>query len=296
MAEYKITCSSTCDLTAEHLKALDVGFLKFHYVLDGVEYPDDLYASCTPQQFYTRIKTGALPTTSQTTPEEVIALIEPLLQQGYDVLHIEFSSGLSGSYNSAVSAQKALLQKYPERKFTVVDSLAASSGYGLLVDKAVRLKNSGMSIDELTAWLEENKLRLRHWFFTTNLTHFKRGGRVSGAAAMFGSMLNICPVLDVNSQGKLIVRKKVIGKKKAIKAMVDIMTEQAENGENYSEKCYISNSMVLDDALLVASGAQTAFPKMNGRVLINNIGTVIGSHTGDGTVALFFFSKDKRGI
>ena len=210
-------------------------------------------------------------------------------------MHIEFSSGLSGSYNSALAAQKILSEKYPERKFLVVDSLAASSGYGLLVDKAVELKNGGMAIQDLKDCLEENQLRVRHWFFTTNLTHFKRGGRVSGAAAMFGSMLNICPVLDVNSQGKLIVRKKKIGKKKAIKELIDTMLQEAENGEDYNQKCYMSNSMVPDDAAKIATTLQSALLRMNGRVLINHIGTVIGSHTGDGTVALFYFSKDKRG-
>lgn len=296
MTDFKITCSSTCDLTAEHLKSLGVEYLKFHYIIDGVEYPDDLYATRTPEDFYTSIKKGALPTTSQTTPEEVIALIEPMLKSGYDVLHIEFSSGLSGSYQSALAAQKILCKKYPLRKFYVIDSLAASSGYGLLVDKAVRLKNEGADIEGVKNWVEANKLRLRHWFFTTNLIHFKRGGRVSGPAATFGTMLNICPVLDVNSQGKLIIRKKVLGKKKAIKTMIETMLSEVENGADYSEKCYISNSLVPDDAKAVAEGVENALVKMNGKVLINHIGTVIGSHTGDGTVALFYFSQDERTV
>lgn len=295
MANYKITCSSTCDLTAEHLKALDCEFIKFHYVIDGVEYPDDLFTSCTPEEFYGRIKNGALPTTSQITPAEAIEVFEPILKAGNDILHIEFSSGLSGSYNSSLTAKAELEKKYPERKIYVVDSLAASSGYGLLVDKAVELKNSGMNIDELNAWIEENKLRLRHWFFTPNLTHLKRGGRVSGAAAAIGSLLKICPVMDVNSLGKLTVRKKALGKKKAKKIVAELIREQAEGGLDYAEKCYISNSMVLDDATDVAKDIEGAFKNLKGgKVLINNIGTVIGSHTGDGTVALFYFSKDKR--
>ena len=293
MSNYKITCSSTCDLTAEHLKALDCAYIKFHYMIDGAEYPDDLFTTCTPEDFYGKIKNGALPTTSQITPAEAIEVFEPILKQGYDLLHIEFSSGLSGSYNSSLAAKAELEKKYPERKICVVDSLAASSGYGLLVDKAVELKNSGMSIDELYAWLEENKLRLRHWFFTGNLAHLKRGGRVSGAAATIGSLLKICPVMDVNSLGKLTVRKKALGKKKAKKIVAELIREQAEDGLDYAEKCYISNSMVLEDATDVARDIEQEFKCLKGgKVFINNIGTVIGSHTGDGTVALFYFSKD----
>ncbi len=185
-------------------------------------------------------------------------------------------------------------KKYPERKIYVTDSLAASSGYGLLVDKAAELKKQGMSIDELHDWVEKNKLRVRHWFFTTNLTHLKRGGRVSGPAAAIGNILGICPVMDVNSEGKLIVRKKTIGKKKAIKEMVSAMIAEAENGADYSEKCYISNSRVESDARAVADMVEANFKKLNGKVEINDIGTVIGSHTGPGTVALFFFSTSER--
>lgn len=294
MKDYKITCCSTCDLTAGHLASLGVAFAKYHYILDGKDHKDDLFVSSTPEQFYGAIAAGALPTTSQVTPEELIELWSPILAEGYDVLHIEFSSGLSGGYQSALTAQEEIKKHYPNRRLIIVDSLAASSGYGLLVDKAVELKNGGMDIDELAAWLEENKLRLRHWFFSTNLQHFKRGGRISGPAATIGTLLKICPVMDVNSEGKLIIRKKVTGKKKAIKEMYDQMFMQAEGGGDYSGKCYISHSLVMDDAKELASLVEKGFPKLNGKVEIDNIGTVIGSHTGPGTVALFFFSTTKR--
>ena len=294
MKDYKITCCSTCDLTAGHLASLGVAFAKYHYILDGKDHKDDLFVSSTPEQFYGAIAAGALPTTSQVTPEELIELWSPILAEGYDVLHIEFSSGLSGGYQSALTAQGEIKKHYPNRRLIIVDSLAASSGYGLLVDKAVELKNGGMDIDELAAWLEENKLRLRHWFFSTNLQHFKRGGRISGPAATIGTLLKICPVMDVNSEGKLIIRKKVTGKKKAIKEMYDQMFMQAEGGGDYSGKCYISHSLVMDDAKELASLVEKGFPKLNGKVEIDNIGTVIGSHTGPGTVALFFFSTTKR--
>lgn len=294
MKDYKITCCSTCDITAEHLASLGISYAKYHYIIDGVDHKDDLFVSSTPEQFYGAIDNGALPTTAQVTPEELIELWSPILKEGYDILHIEFSSGLSGGYTSALLAQEEAKKLFPECKVVVVDSLAASSGYGLLVDKAAELKAGGLGLEALATWLEENKLRLRHWFFSTNLQHFKRGGRISGPAAAIGSLLKICPVMDVNSEGKLIIRKKVTGKKKAIKEMYDQMRLQAEGGADYSGKCYISHSRVEGDAKELASMVEDGFPKLNGKVEIDNIGTVIGSHTGPGTVALFFFSKDKR--
>ena len=296
MSEYVITCCSTCDLSKAHMEKLGVDFGTYHYIIDGVDHIDDLFQSVSPKEFYGAIDAGAMPTTAQVSPEELIAVIEPHLKAGKDVLHIEFSSGLSGGYASALAAQKELSAKYPERKLYLVDSLAASSGYGLLVDKAVELKNGGMGIDELRNWLEENKLRLRHWFFSTNLQHFKRGGRISGASAAIGTLLGVCPVMDVNSEGKLIVRKKAMGKKKAIREMFALMCAQAEGGSDYCEKVFMSTSMAYDDAKAIAALAEASFPKMKGKVEINDIGTVIGSHTGPGTVALFFFSSDKRGI
>ena len=281
-------------MTAEHLKSLGVEFAKYHYIIDGVDYKDDLFVSSSPESFYGAIAAGALPTTSQVTPEELLELWSPILAQGHDILHIEFSSGLSGGYASALSAQEEVKKHYPARKVVVVDSLCASSGYGLLVDKAVELKAGGMGLEELAAWLEENKLRLRHWFFSTNLQHFKRGGRISGPAATIGSLLKICPVMDVNCQGKLIIRKKVTGKKKAIKEMFEQMSAQAEGGAGYDGKCFISHSDVIADARELADLIHSGFPKLNGSVEIDNIGTVIGSHTGPGTVALFFFSTTKR--
>ena len=294
MADYNITCCSTADISAEHLKKIGCAFGKYHYIIDGKDFSDDLYTSITPAEFYGKIDAGAMPTTSQVTPEELCEVFDPILADGYDILHIEFSSGLSGGWQSALAAQKIMSEKYPERKVYVVDSLAASSGYGLLVDKAAELKAGGMGIDELKKWVEENRLRVRHWFFATNLAHFKRGGRVSGPAAAIGSLLNICPVMDVNCEGKLIVRRKALGRKKAVKDMFSSMCAQAENGTGYSGKCYISHSMMDAEANQLKSMIEEAFPSLDGCVEINPIGTVIGSHTGPGTVALFFFGTDKR--
>ena len=296
MSDYKITCCSTADISAGHLKKLGCAFGKYHYIIDGKDYADDLYSTITPEQFYAKIDAGAMPTTSQVTSEELCEIFEPILSAGFDLLHIEFSSGLSGGWQSALAAQKIMQAKYPARKVYVVDSLAASSGYGLLVDKAAELKAGGMGIDELKKWIEDNRLRLKHWFFATNLAHFKRGGRVSGPAAAIGTLLNICPVMDVNSEGKLIVRRKAVGRKKALKDLFNCMCAQAEGGMNYSGKCYICPSMMESEANQLKGMVEEAFPRLNGKVEINPIGTVIGSHTGPGTVALFFFASDKRGL
>ncbi len=294
MSEYKITCSSTCDLSKAHLDGLGISYVKYHYIIDGKEYDDDLFTSRTAKEFYDGIDAGAMPTTSQVTPDELIDVFEPILKAGYDLLHIEFSSGLTGSFRSAVAAREEMEKKYPERKILLVDSLAASSGYGLLVDKAAELKEGGMDIDGLYAWLEENKLRVRHWFFSNNLAHFKRGGRISGASAAIGAMLGICPVMDINSEGKLIVRKKIMGKKKAIRELLRLMSEQAEGGEEYGGKCFLSHSRTFDDAETLAKMIDGKFLNLKESVKINDIGAVIGSHTGPGTLSLFYFSDKKR--
>lgn len=265
----------------------------FHYLIDGVEYPDDLGQTMPFDAFYQKISDGAQPTTSQVNAEDYEKMWEPLLAAGEDVLHITLSGGISGTINSAKVARDTLVTQFPERKLIVIDSLGASSGYGLLVTEACRLRDMGKSIDEAAAWLEENKLRLHHWFFSTDLTSYVRGGRVSKTAAVFGTLLKICPLLNMNNRGELIPREKIRTTKKVIKTIVERMEEHAQGGLDYSGKCYISNSACYEDARAVADLVESRFPKLDGKVLINSIGTVIGSHTGPGTVALFFFGDDR---
>ena len=219
---------------------------------------------------------------------------EEFLKEGKDVLHVSFSSGLSGTYNSAKIAAAELREKYPERKLIIVDSLAAASGYGLFMDMIADKRDDGMSIEELEAWVIENRLKIHHWFFATDLTFFVKGGRVSKAAGWFGTALKICPLLNVSYEGKLVPREKIRTKKKVIEAIVEKMAEFADGGEEYTGKCYICHSACEDDARAVADLVEARFPKMNGKVLINSIGTVIGSHTGPGTVALFFVGKERN--
>lgn len=294
MANYQLTCCSTADMPEEFFIKRDIKYVCFHFTMDGVQYDDDLGHSMAFDKFYARIAAGAMPTTSQVNVEEFISFFEPILKAGKDVLHISFSSGLSGESNAAQIAVGELRTRYPERRILALDSLAASSGYGLLMDALADMRDAGASIDEVYAWAQANRLRVHHWFFSTDLTHYKRGGRISATSAMLGTMFNICPLLNMSFEGKLIPREKVRTKKGVINRIVKRMEEHAQGGLDYSGKCFISYSACLEDAQAVAALVEERFPHLNGKVMINSIGTVIGSHTGPGTVALFFFGDERK--
>lgn len=293
MNDYILSCCSTADMTKEHFQKRNISYICFHFELDGKSYLDDLGESIAFDKFYQAMVDGADTKTSQINAEEFMEYFEPFLRDGKDIVHLTLSSGISGVYNSACIAREELLEKYPDREIYIVDSLAASSGYGLLMDRLADLRDEGMSAKDLAAWAEENKLKLHHWFFSSDLTFFVKGGRVSKTSGFVGNLLNICPLLNVSFEGKLIPRYKIRTKKKAIMAIVDKMVEFAENGTDYNGKCYISNSACLEDAKEVARLVEERFPHLNGSVEINSIGTTIGSHTGPGTVALFFWGSKR---
>ncbi len=287
---YILSCCSTADLTKEHLDSRNIKYAYFHYYLDDVEYPDDMGHTIAFDKFYQMMDEGADTRTSQINADEFVTLFTPYLKEGKDIVHVTTSSGISGVYNSAIIARDILKEEFPERNVYIVDSLAASSGYGLLMDKLADLRDSGMSAAELVAWAEENKKRVQHWFFSTDLKFFVKGGRVSRVAGFVGSILKICPLLNVSDEGKLVPKEKIRLKKNAILAAFEKMKENAENGADYDGKCYISNSACEEDARELAALIEGYFPKMNGKVEIMSIGTTIGSHTGPGTVALFFWA------
>ena len=289
MAEYCISCCSTADLTKEYFDKRGIRYVCFHYELGGTDYLDDLGQTMPPAELYRRMLAGEEVKTSQVSIGEYADFFRKIFDEGKDILHLTLSSGISGSYNSACIAAEQVREEYPNRKIYVVDSLAASSGYGLLVDTLADRRDAGESIDELYAWVCENKKKLQHWFFTSDLTFFIRGGRVSKAAGFFGGMLGICPLLNVDYEGHLTAREKVRTKKKVIQRIVQKMEENAEGGLAYSGKCYICQSECMDDAKAVES----RFPNLNGKVEIYPIGATIGSHTGPGTVALFFWGKER---
>ncbi len=289
MADYILSCCSTADLTPEHFRARDIHYVCFHYLLDGVQLDDDLGQSMPFETFYAKMAAGADTATSQVNSEEFEAYFTPFLEAGLDILHVTLSSGISGVINSATIAQENLQKKYPQRRIYIVDSLGASSGYGLLMDKLADLRDGGMELDALRDWAETHKLELHHWFFSTDLSFYIKGGRISKTAGMFGKLLSICPLLNMDNQGRLVPRAKVRTKHKVTREIVERMAEFAEGGEAYAGKCYISQSACVDDAKAVAALVEQRFPRLNGKVEINYVGTTIGSHTGPGTVALFFW-------
>ena len=293
MEEFILSCCSTADLTKEHFAKRNINYVCFHYFLDEKQYADDLGQSMSPADFYEAMANGAETRTSQVNVAEYEEYFEQFLQEGRDILHLTLSSGISGAHNSAMVAKNMLEEKYPDRKIYIVDSLAASSGYGLLMDRLADLRDMGKSIDEVYQWAEENKRKVHHWFFSTDLTFFIKGGRVTKTAGFVGTMLNICPLLHVDKEGKLIPKQKVRTKKKVIEAIVKKMEEFAENGMDYNGKCYISHSACREDADAVAKLIEERFLKLDGKVLVNDIGTTIGSHTGPGTVALFFWGEER---
>ncbi|WP_120198822.1 DegV family protein [Lacrimispora algidixylanolytica] len=293
MGNFILTCCSTADMSREYFQKRQIPYVCFHYTIDGNTYPDDLGKSISFEVFYDRITKGSTPVTSQVNVDEYCSFFEPFLKEGKDILHLTLSSGISGTHNSACVAREEMKVKYPDRTIVIVDSLGASSGYGLLVDAVADLRDKDMAIMDAVQWVEDNKLNIHHWFFSTDLTSFKRGGRISATSAMIGTVLNICPLMNINDKGCLIPVQKIRTKKKAIQEIVKVMEQHAIDGRNYSGKCFMSHSACEKDAKEVASLIEERFPNLCGHVVINNVGTVIGSHTGPGTVALFYFG-DKR--
>ncbi|MBQ2278861.1 MAG: DegV family protein, partial [Clostridia bacterium] len=279
MQNYILSCCSTADLSHEHFESRDIHYVCFHYTMDGVDRPDDLGRSMSFEDFYAAMVAGADTKTSQVSTGEYMAHFEPFLKEGRDVLHLTLSSGISGSYMSACLARDMLAEKYPDRKLIIVDSLAASSGFGLLMDKLADLRDEGMGIDELAKWAEDNRLNMHHWFFSSDLTFFIKGGRVSKTAGAIGGLLGICPLLNVDNTGHLIPREKIRPKKRVIARIVEVMKQHAADLTDYSGKCYISHSACYEDARAVADLVEASFPNLDGKVIINSIGTTIGSHT-----------------
>ena len=294
MANYVLSCCSTADLSKEHFENRDIHYICFHYKLDGVDHPDDLGQTIPFEEFYKKMDEGADTVTSQVNVSEYVEYFSQFLEEGKDILHVSLSTGLSGTYSSAMNAALIARERYPDRKIYIVDSLGASSGYGLLMDKLADLRDSGMSIEEVRDWTEEHKLNLHHWFFSTDLKFYIKGGRISKTAGAIGTILGICPLLNMDNEGRLIPRAKIRSKRKVIQEIVKRMEENADDGLDYSGKCYISQSACVEDAKEVARLVEERFPKLCGKVEINYVGTTIGSHTGSGTVALFFWGKKRE--
>lgn len=287
MREFVITVNSTVDLPREWVEERNVPVIPLKYTIDGQTYTD-MYG-LSGKEFFTKLREGKMSVTSQVNPDEAKEALEPFLKEGKDILHLGFSSGLSGTYNSMRIAGEELSEEYPDAKVIVIDSLCACLGEGLLLYKALQLKEAGKSIDEIALWVEENKLHICHNVTVDDLNHLHRGGRVSKATAVLGTMVQIKPIIHVDNEGKLQVIAKERGRKKSLNKIVDMAVEQSKGWEN--DMVMITHGDCIEDAEYVAGLVRE---KMGvSQILINNIGTVIGSHTGPGVVAVFFMGDHR---
>ena len=291
MSDYQIITDSTSDLTQELVDELDVEVIPMDFTIGKdlyKDYPDD--RSISPKDFYRRISEGESSTTNQISMITFAEAFEPHLKAGKDVLYLGFSSALSGTYNNSVLAARELAEKYPERKIRTVDTLCAAFGEGLLVWYAVQKKREGASIEETAEWAEQNRLHLHQWFTVDDLNHLKRGGRISGAAAVMGTMLGIKPVLHVNGKGGLSMVDKVRGRRQALEDMVKHMELTCENPKN--QMIFISHGDYQEGSDYIQQLITEKFGCTQFRIA--PIGPVIGAHLGTGSVLLFYFGKDRE--
>lgn len=290
---YTIVTDSCCDLNPSVLKAFsDVVVLPLSYTIGGMTSYDQPDTAEKSHAFYERLRAGEMSKTSQITPEIFIENFRPLLEEGKDVLYIAFSSGLSGTFNASCVARTMLEEENLPGKLYTVDTLAASAGQGLIVYYALKNRENGMGIEENVKWVENNRLNLAHWFTVDDLNFLKRGGRCSPAAAFFGGMMNIKPVLHVNNEGKLIAREKVRGRKSAFKCMIDHMEQLAIEPEK-QDYIFISHGDCETEADAVAQLMVQRFGIAREKIVLSPVGPVIGSHSGPGTMAIFFMARDR---
>ena len=287
MNEFVIVSDSTVDLPKEYLQAKQVPIISLSYIMDGVTYEE--MDGLSHKEFFEKLRTGSLPTTSQINPEQAREALEPLAKEGKDILYIGFSSGLSGSYNSVRMAAEDLKEEYPDINIITIDSLCACMGEGLLLYKALELKERGMSMKEIVEWVEANKLHICHNVTVDDLNHLHRGGRIFRTTAVVGSMIKIKPIIHMSDEGKLVVIGKERGRKKSLISIVDRMEKQMQGYDN--DIVMITHGDGIEDAEFVKKQVEERFGIHN--VMINGIGSVIGSHTGAGVVAVFFMG-DKR--
>lgn len=290
MSSYRIITDSTADLSQELVSELDVTVIPMKVTIDNqtyLDYPDKHELGA--HEFYEKLREGKFATTTQINSSEFQDYFEPILKENQDILYIAFSSGLSGTYQSANLAKEELNEKYPQRKITIIDSQSASMGEGLLVYYAAKLQKQGKSLDEVANWAEENKHHLCHWFTVDDLNHLKRGGRISSTAALVGTVMGIKPILHVDDEGHLMPVGKVRGRRQSLNNLISHMENSAINPEN--QTIFIAHGDCLEDAEYVANCVREKFGISH--IEINFVGPIIGTHTGPGVMTLFFLGNPK---
>lgn len=292
MGEYKITCSSTCDLTKDYLKAHNIPYVNFKFMINSKEYIDDFYDNISVEDFCKQIKDGEVKT-SQPEPEQYINMWDKILKEGKDVLHLEVSTGITGAYNSACIARDMLSDVYPDRHIEVVDTKCCSTGYGVILMQAVEKMESGLSLQNVLKYIDENKLKIHH-IFIPNIEQLAKGGRIPKAIGAILKVINIVFILDVDNTGHLRLVKKVRGMKVAINEMVKMSESIIENGLDYDGEFYCTHVNAYDQQIELYNAFKNHYK--NGKFDINNIykvGSVIASHSGEGTVSIFFMGKER---
>ena len=285
---YKILTDSTVDISKKMADDLSLDILPLLFTIEGAEYKDNFGADMDPHVFYEKVRAGLMPKTTLINTDRFLTHFRSYLEHGIDILYIAFSSALSGTCQCAMQAAQQLAEEFPDRKVNVVDSLCASMGEGLLVHQACVLRDGGMGLDELTAWLEANKLRLVHWFTVDDINHLRRGGRVSAAQAFLGTLMKIKPVMHVDDEGRLIPVEKAIGRKKSLSSIVDKLVERYDGT---IKTIFISHGDVLEEAESVAKMIQEKIADAD--IHIHTVGPVVGAHSGPGTMAIFCFGSPR---
>ena len=293
MSDFILSASSTVDIPREELEKENIKWIGFPYQIDGVDYIDDLGLTISLDEFYQKLDEGALATTSQITYLTYIKYFKDLLEEGKDILHMCLSSGMTGEYQQALMAKKELEEKYPDIKIYILDSLTATSCEGLLLLAMNELRKEGKPIEEVFNWAEANRIKANAVFFTSDLTYLVRGGRLSKAAGSFGNMLNICPIMEANSEGKIIVIEKIRTKKKAMKALVKKIMSRLIKDFPYKNEIFIVHTHAYDDALELKDRLEKSLEDYRCDIKIYEIGTTVGSHLGPGTVGACFWGEGK---
>ena len=285
----KIITDNGCDFDVNWLKENDIHVIKFGLVMDDIEYEGETGNEIDIIHFYEKITSGSLPKTNQINPYIARKHIEPFLKEGYDIFYVSFSSGLSGSYSSVNLACLELKEEYKNQNIYVIDSLCASLGQGLFLNYIVNYMKEGVSFDELISYAENLKLRIHHDFTVNDLFHLKRGGRVNATSAFFGTLFSIKPILHVDSEGKLIPLDKTRGRKSSLKKLIERFIENNEVFDD--DPIFISHANCYDDAIKLDAMIKEIKP--NNKIYINYIGPIIGTHSGQGTIALFYKGKSR---
>ena len=292
--KFILSCESTADIPYENVCKRDIPVLFYSYSIDADEYEDNMGRNADDlKNFYQRLSEGKMPSPSQINEFRYMEFFEEQLQKG-DLIHIALGSGVTPSVNNAYKAADALKEKYPDKKIVVIDSYCASSGFGLLVDEVADLRDKGATFEEAAEYAKTMSKKVHSQFFSTDLKFFKRSGRVSGAAATVGTILGICPIMHLDENGKIIAYDKVRGKKNAVNETVKTMKELIPEGENYTGRCYIGHSNCIEDCRATADKIAEEFPKIAKDIKIYDIGNIIASHCGPGTVAVFFIADERK--